>query len=331
MLERFVLLCDASHIIYDCDPNALRCLRATSTKDILNQPITRFMSKYIANIHEKHLFGLVRNANKEQLRALMKRLLRNNMSKACRYVMYTTHGCPFMCRIEIDIQLDEQGYVNGFIVHVNANTRCSLSSIRDTIPTDYKCFIGSDHYHVQEYDNVTCIMMDVCESTDFVRRKGGGHMAAMLQRIYEIANSCVIEMYPFVYVHELIGDCVFVIAHAPFMVKTTRISQHVAIRVACVIQTQVDTFLHQELGEPRMYLRVGIATGPVTAGVIDGRTFRLFGTTVHRAQRLESICERGCIATDYHFHCENAIPCTTDTLKGFDRVDYFIIDAKSYK
>ncbi|CAE8642139.1 unnamed protein product, partial [Polarella glacialis] len=36
--------------------------------------------------------------------------------------------------------------------------------------------------------------------------------------------------------------------------------------------------------------------GRASAGVVDGRSFRIFGDTVHKAQRLESVCPRSKVA-----------------------------------
>lgn len=329
-MSDFVLLCDRQTVIYDAHPNALHYLRATHRNDVIGQPITRFMSKYVADIHEKHLFPSVRNADKDQLRVLINRLMNaRTMSKANRYVMYTMDDTPFMCRLQIDVQLGENPTVCGFIIHVNVCRR-TQASIRDTIPMEYKEFIGSDEQCIRDYDHVTCIFMDVCESTDFVRRRGGTQIAGMFRRIYEMANRCVMDLYPFVYVHELIGDSVFIIANAPFMVKNVQMQDTtLAVRVARSIQTQVDAYLQDDLGEPDMYLRVGVSVGPVTAGVIDGRTFRLFGLTVHRAQRLESVCPRGRIALDetmYHEYPDKAkIVRNQGTFKGLGIVQYYTI------
>uniref|UniRef100_A0A7S1LJ33 Guanylate cyclase domain-containing protein n=1 Tax=Alexandrium catenella TaxID=2925 RepID=A0A7S1LJ33_ALECA len=52
---------------------------------------------------------------------------------------------------------------------------------------------------------------------------------------------------------------------------------------------------------PEMHARAGITVGPVSAGVVDGRSFRVFGATVHLAQRLEGLCPRGRVACSLDF------------------------------
>mmetsp|Transcript_136107 Transcript_136107/g.422895 ORF Transcript_136107/g.422895 Transcript_136107/m.422895 type:complete len:147 (-) Transcript_136107:234-674(-) len=77
--------------------------------------------------------------------------------------------------------------------------------------------------------------------------------------------------------------------------KAAAIGTHVAMR----IQHRLDIMLASY--SPEMYTRTGISIGPVTAGVVDGRTFRVFGSTVHLSQRLESLCPRSRVACSTDF------------------------------
>ena len=51
-----------------------------------------------------------------------------------------------------------------------------------------------------------------------------------------------------------------------------------------------------------VYMRCGIAVGNIIGSVIDGRSFRLFGSTINKAARLEGICEKNNICFDKIFY-----------------------------
>lgn len=167
--------------------------------------------------------------------------------------------------------------------------------------------------------------MDLCGSTEYIYNNTDESAAILMKTIFEISRKHIVEMYPFVYIHELIGDCVFLIVDAPYMVRN---QSNVAIEISKKIQIDVDKVLHTNNCEQNMYLRVGIACGPVTAGIIDGRSFRLFGLTVHTAQRLESVCPQGKITFNEKFKDKHNIEdCVQhfSKLKGLGNVTYYTL------
>mmetsp|Transcript_4347 Transcript_4347/g.12710 ORF Transcript_4347/g.12710 Transcript_4347/m.12710 type:complete len:131 (-) Transcript_4347:90-482(-) len=83
------------------------------------------------------------------------------------------------------------------------------------------------------------------------------------------------------------------------MVRYPSRAAAIGFHVAMQVQRRLDVMLAAY--SPEMYTRVGIAVGTVTAGVVDGRTFRVFGSTVHLCQRLESLCPRAKVACSMEF------------------------------
>jgi class 3 adenylate cyclase len=249
------------------------------------------------------------------------------MSMASRFIMYTVDKIPFMCGISINIQLDYQG-ICGYIVNVHIDVSKSTNALCgniDAVPNNCIRCLGSDAFITKNYNDVTCIMMDICGSTEYVRRNTDENAAMLMRTIFDISRKHIVEMYPFVYIHELIGDCVFIIVDAPYMVRN---QSNVAIDISRKIQKDVDNFLQIGNSETNMYLRVGIACGPVAAGIIDGRTFRLFGLTVHIAQRLESVCPEGKITFNQKFKDKHNIEdCVQHCkiLKGLGNVTYYTL------
>lgn len=306
------LVCDKNFVITWCDQHACDVFMCGGTDSLVGKSILDFMTPLVANRHRcifKTIFPRKTSAVQEEVS--------HSMSNASRVVMYSIQKTPMMCSVVINIQEHQ--------VNVSVKRQSLFPTLSDTIPDYYKKFINESpgKQHLEDCEDVTCVIMDLSGSTEYVVKQGGRKMANILTKVYQIAANCVLELYPFVYVHELIGDSVFLVVNAPFMVKHKHANgMEIAYRVSKEIQMKTDELL-QNTG---MFLRVGIASGPVTAGVVDGRTFRLFGPTVHLAQRLESVCPQSTIAMnqmDTLVSQENITKCSAD-LKGFGETVYYI-------
>jgi class 3 adenylate cyclase len=295
-----ILHCDENQVIVRSEGTVHKIFQ----EDVLGKHITKYMTPFIAEFHKRMFVYLKRRSN-------------FTMSNANRFVLLNAKAEPFMCDVHVDMT------ENNSVVSIE-NVSYSLS-IHDTIPASYQKFIGESpgRIHLEECD-VTCVVMDLSNSTSFVVKHGGTEFAGVLSQLYKIVTNHVVHMYPFVYVHELLGDSVFLVVNAPFMIKHPYGNNtELALNVSKQIQGSVDSLLQ----DTDMHLRVGIAHGPVSAGVIDGRSFRLFGPTVHLAQRLESVCPKKTITLNDsaveqlpHTYPLQRHACT---LKGFGNVDYF--------
>lgn len=93
----------------------------------------------------------------------------------------------------------------------------------DSVPRNYLPYINRDPgLYVNNYDDVTCIMMDLANSTAFCVNNSPRNTASVYYDVHRIAKEVVLEVYPFVYIHELIGDAVFLVVNASFMVRALR-------------------------------------------------------------------------------------------------------------
>lgn len=318
----FVILTNRHHVIVDCDRKALIHLRCASIDDLIGQSITKLMSDTLGCLHKRHFFDRLTTSD---LKSVIKRLENHQMSKASRNVVYTMDRSPMMCKLRVTVQLDNDFTVCGYMVTVTVAEQ--TYGLLDTVPQKYASFIGSEHKCLSSCDNVTCVIMDLCNSTCFVNScdPSGKRIASVLSDVYTIVKREILCMYPYMYVHELIGDSVFVVFNAAFFVNNSCDVLHDACLAALQhIQQKVDSVLK----DTGMWLRIGVATGPVHAGVIDGRTFRLFGLTVHRAQRLESVCPNGQIAFDQSFKDQlrgtHEYEIRESNLKGIGHTRYYV-------
>lgn len=217
-----------------------------------------------------------------------------------RYVMYDAQKNPFMCTVDVSRSRSET-FPDSFLLRVTPSD--GDLGIMDAVPSTCQRNITTHGENIRQghrscielknYANVTCVLMDLSSSTEFVSTHPDGcEMANMLANLYREALDEVIPFYPYVYIHELTGDSVFLVVNGPWMVKhhEPAVSATIAVYVSLRIQRRVNASLPDG-----MHLRVGIAQGQVSAGVIDGRTFRIFGKPVHLAQRLESVCRKDCV------------------------------------
>lgn len=341
-MKEFILCCNLNNKIIDCDETACYELRYTR-KELLDKQLENLMSPYLAKLHHRMIMHL-RSVSPDRLKAIASRL-KDRMSLATRYVIYDSGRQPILCSISVNIDTDS---LNSSVkISILDEKKCSMPTVEDAIPRLQLKYIGCKHEraHIGDFNDVTCVMMDLADSTQFVTKHSGKTMASVLSKVYDITTKIVLEFHPFVYVHEITGDSVFIVIDAPFMVKgaSSKHSSILTMTIASQIQKEIDTMLNEEYnGE--MYMRVGVSRGPLSAGVIDSRTFRLFGVTVHMSQRMEALCPKGCIATTSYFydtlitqlrnekldalvhHVEEGRSINTSDIKGVGQVSYNNVD-----
>ena len=77
--------------------------------------------------------------------------------------------------------------------------------------------------------------------------------------------------------------------------------------MCCNILQQINAYIYYYLhytlkNKVDVYMRCGISNGNIIGSVIDGRSFRLFGSTINKAARLEAICEKNKFYFDKVFY-----------------------------
>lgn len=145
-------------------------------------------------------------------------------------------------------------------------------------------------------------MMDVANSTEYCKFVTPREIALIYYQINKIAEEHInTYFYPYAYVHETCGDCLFIIVNADFIKKYDELSGTIALRIATRVQIEIDKFL-SAYNHYNLYIRCGITVGDVSAGIIDGKNFRIFGEIVHKSNRLQTVCNKGEITFDSIFN-----------------------------
>ncbi|CAE8723455.1 unnamed protein product [Polarella glacialis] len=288
-----LLHCDSEHVIQEASMLACALLRY-DRQDLVGRPILDLMPPAVALVHRKMLRDLRRCSPDDFSRAA--RQIKSSMSKCREFVLLDSHHDPVVCDVSVDLRSDLSSTVvlkevTGKVLH--------------TVPRGFEKFINASKpgFHAKEYDNAVCIMLDIASSTEFACAHSSMDMARLLHNVYTTVSDVVARnAFPYAYIHEVVGDSVLMLVDAGFMVSYPSSTALISLDVALESQRQVDQKL-SDLGADACWARVGIGMGRISAGVVDGRNFRIFGETVHKAQRLESVCPRSKVA------------CCTDFLK----------------
>ena len=147
-------------------------------------------------------------------------------------------------------------------------------------------------------------MMDVYNSTEITAKKTSMEMAQIYHQLIKKASSLICyEYYPFIQFVEACGDSLMFI-HSPELMLPL---DDIFIEVLC-FSLKLTEKLNKYLKAFDVYIRCGISYGNVTGGIIDGKTMRWFGKPIHKAARLESICQKDHVVLDdvvYEKICEN--------------------------
>lgn len=293
-MNEYNVYCDSDNKILACDELLMIDLGYKMNHEtLIGKYIEELMSPYVAKMH-KRMITKIKDLPKKELKQLSQRL-KERMSLASRYVIFDYYRNPILCFICVNI--DVQTLNNHVLIKFDHETKYGFPTIEDSMPKLQLKHIGHnpERVYIGDFENVTCVFMDLQNSTEFVTKHGGKTLAMVLSKSYDITLKNVLNFHPFVYVHELTGDSIFLVIDAHFMVKGTAATRShstlLTITISSQIQKLINKMLNDEFGD-EMHMRVGISRGNVSAGVIDGRSYRLFGLTVHMAQRMESKCPR---------------------------------------
>mmetsp|Transcript_16535 Transcript_16535/g.35934 ORF Transcript_16535/g.35934 Transcript_16535/m.35934 type:complete len:452 (+) Transcript_16535:111-1466(+) len=283
------IVCDEDFRIRRCDEGALALL-GYSGADIEGSCVTRLMSPLVGRVHRR-IFRRVRDATPAQLERVASKLS-YSMSNCRDFALIDRGGEPVVCGLSVFLREDRTSTV--LLLRVD-------TKLLHTVPRGFEQYINErPGLHVRDYEGVICVMMDIAGSTDYSRRTSAMGMAKLMHGIYEAVNHAVLcEIFPYAYIHEICGDSLLLIVNAGFMVSHPEEASLIAMHAAATTQMQLDSKLAEY--DSGMYARTGVSLGNVTAGVIDGRSFRVFGESVHLSQRLESVCPRGGIACADNF------------------------------
>eukprot|EP00934_Nitzschia_sp_Nitz4_P002898 Nitzschia sp. Nitz4//scaffold52_size167869//46818//50525//NITZ4_002268-RA/size167869-processed-gene-0.157-mRNA-1//-1//CDS//3329554011//2888//frame0 len=147
------------------------------------------------------------------------------------------------------------------------------------------------------FKNATVLFADIAGFTSWSSKRSPEQVFRLLQTLFNAFDSIAKKRK--IFKVETIGDCYMAVTGVPepqedHALRMTKFARECLQRVKPILR-----YLEESLGPGTtdLAMRVGLHSGPVTAGVLQGEKsrFQLFGDTVNTASRMESNGAPGCI------------------------------------
>lgn len=243
--------------------------------------------------------------------------------------MKTLNMLPLRCKNNTYHMFGFQGVTrnddNNFVFKFN--TISSVDNIQ--IPKYFHTYINGvpKNMFLEQYTNAYIVCFDIMNSTDLCNKIGSFSIAKIYNDLYQIVHNSLYEIsYPYIRIHETCGDSIMLIANTSFLPKTQKIIELI-LKTCGLIISQISK-------TKDFKVRCGISRGDISGGIIDGTSFRIFGSCVHMASRLESVCLANHISCqkemiddsiDHPYIKKFKLNLKTKPLKGFGETPYYDI------
>tara|TARA_B110000285_G_scaffold192203_1_gene220435 strand:- start:276 stop:1325 length:1050 start_codon:yes stop_codon:yes gene_type:complete len=304
-------------VILDLDFRIVHCtteftrLTGHKLEDLKNKCVSRLMTYFVKITHEK-LFSRLRNSNKsETFVALDKEI---EIMRKMRFVnIISAHDTVIKCNL--NFSYDYTGIYIKFKKVTNIHSPHIIDKTQLALMND------EPRFSVSEYPDYVSILFDVCNSTELVKQMNSTDIAKLYHDLIKLVSDKINKKYtPYARIHETCGDSIYI------YIKPCESQFSMAILLAI----EASRLMNRILDKYDTHVRCGITIGTLSGGVIDGRTFRMFGESINLAQRLEGLCNKNEInISDDIF--ENLVPADQGKFKkiigkvpNFGTMEYYI-------
>ncbi len=140
------------------------------------------------------------------------------------------------------------------------------------------------------FQQATILYADIVHFSSFCLDKPPSAVASMLNDLFSLFD-LLVEKYCLEKIKTM-GDCYIVAGGLP-----VQCDDHAAAVARCALDMRDTLRLYRTREGESISMRIGIHTGPVSAGIIGHKkfTYDVWGDTVNTASRLESSCQPGFI------------------------------------
>jgi class 3 adenylate cyclase len=317
--KKYTIKCDKDKIITECINDLSLQLEYPEPKFLIGKHISILMNKAVKEKHDKHIFNKSIDYNVDDMNKVIHES-RMQLDPKVTCIMGKHDILP--CYIDVFINPDYSSTVTVQLInHMDS----------PLVPQRFMQYINTKSVaYLETYNDVVCMMFDIHDSTVISNIIEPNEMGLLYHEIYKIASDVVNNIaHPYIEIRETCGDSIMMISNAGYMLPSDNYAK-LCIDVSKMIIKKANVYLLSILDNLNIYtyLRCGISFGTVSAGVIDGRTCRVFGNQIHLASRLEGACKHNYICVCRRFYeeamlDENNAVFETCLLKGFGLTELY--------
>ncbi len=339
--DNIYILTDNQGIIKEFSPNIIQYLDYDNS-DLKNKFIGIFMNDFMNYLHKEVLLKKYNNMNNLQKKIVHIYLSALSMKRPL--IIYDKNKKPHFINLSVNIMADYKNKnISSFFnknIEYKDNDFLSIMEIID----DNNLFIYTSNFKkitsnfITSKNNVVIICIDFIGSTLQLNEEGVEKTIQINKNFYsDIVFLIKQNYYPYVYLHEIIGDSFVLILNADWTYNIPRYCATLAINFVTELYN---------LSKDYVNTRIGISYGKIHYGYI-GDHFRIFGNTINMASRLEnqSIHDKVVIENEFYekicdeykfikntediSFLENNMEKKKCLLKGFGEKDCVFINLKN--
>ena len=293
---------DADGTIMDVCPEMLTWLGYTR-EELVGQFMGILMSPFLSHLHSTHLLPLYRQSTPDVRARRLAAVC--SMTRSRPLIVYTKSQQPVYINLHVGVPDDFPGRLRVFVSpRQDADSHALYTSAMNPSHRDAK-----ENFTESEAPLVI-IAIDFVNATELLMTHGTSNMidthvrfhtelvkiikrfvlvgfcSFVVYSLHWISSSAFANVlgrafYPYIHIHELVGDSVILVANLEWRAHVHNVGSMVA------------SFLTQ-LAAATSFVesRIGVAMSPMHVGYIDDR-LRLFGPAINKAARLENVCSPG--------------------------------------
>jgi hypothetical protein len=249
-------------------------------EDLIGEFIGILMNDLLSYLHRNIFIQKFQKANIFEQKKLLSKLYGHN--KRREVIIYDKFRNPHY----VDMSINMNVY-NNLIIDLNHNM--SNNNNINLYTSDIKL---DRHIFIKSKNNIIIINIDFIDSTQITKENGVEHMIAINKLFYyDIVNLIINDYYPFIYIHEIIGDSFILVMNIDWGYTINEYCASIAIKFLVELNRLTCKYIK---------FKVGITYGNLYYGYLD-HNIRFFGDEMNMSSRLHSMCKNGEIIVQNNF------------------------------